>query len=316
MSSGPDPQKIREGRRRGVGGPLRFLASLKLTLALLVILAAAVASAVFLQTTRNREWAQWYVYGRVWYLVLLVVLAVNIAATTCARFCRPTIRPALLIGPIGLLILLGGCIQTLVQGIEGRLILWPGQTADSVTLPDRSQISLLSPRGEQVETAELGFTPGPLDWPGHRSLDFGKANGVGIKLLRFYRHALYEPVWVANEAGSGEPAIQLAVSDSRGRSHETSGLCPSCSMVYRLMIKNCTSQSSKRRCSRCGTIFSSRRSPDGQPWHTFGPLQGSRLSDSGRWQYRQNDSGRRQPSDRRDRRVLSQRKISERQVQL
>ena len=143
-----------------------------------------------------------------------------------APLCRPTIRPALLIGPIGLLILLGGCIQTLVQGIEGRLILWPGQTADSVTLPDRGQISLLSPRGEQVETAELGFTPGPLDWPGHRSLDFGKANGVGIKLLRFYRHALYEPVWVANEAGSGEPAIQLAVSDSRGRESRNLWLVP------------------------------------------------------------------------------------------
>ncbi len=217
MASGPEMQRALECARHGVGAAVRLLASLKLVVTLVVLLAVAYGCALYLEAANGREWAQWYVYGRVWYIGLLVLLAANIAATSWAHFSRPWGRRGLMLAPVGLLVLLAGCIQTLVQGIEGELILRQGETADTVMQTDRSQLTLLSPRGKEVQSSELGFSPGPADWRGDQSLDFGKVDGTAIKVLRFYRHALYEPGWVTDEAGVGEPAIQVGVADSHGR---------------------------------------------------------------------------------------------------
>jgi hypothetical protein len=92
-----------------------------------------------------------------------------------------------------------------------------GETAQAVMQTDRSQLTLLLPRGKEVQSTELGFSPGPADWRSDQPLDFGKVDGMGIKVLRFYRHARYQAEWVADEAGLGKPAIQVAMSDSQGR---------------------------------------------------------------------------------------------------
>jgi len=117
----------------------------------------------------------------------------------------------------GLVVVLAGFIQTAVQGIEGRLILRQGETAQTVNLTHRSQLTLLSPRGKEVKSAELCFSPGPADWRGDETLDFGDVDGITVRVLRFYRHARYQAEWVADEAGLGKPAIQVAVSDRQGR---------------------------------------------------------------------------------------------------
>jgi hypothetical protein len=99
-------------------------------------------------------------------------------------------------------------------------MLWEGHSEETVMLTNRSQLTLLSPRGDEVQTSELGFAPGPADWRGDQSLDFGTIHEMGVKVLRFYRHALYEPSWVADDNGVGEPGLQLAVSGPHGRPEE------------------------------------------------------------------------------------------------
>ncbi len=123
----------------------------------------------------------------------------------------------LAIAAVGLVVVLAGFIQTLVQGIEGRLALRQGETAQTVNLTHRSQLTLLSPRGKEVNSTELCFSPGPADWRGDRQLDFGDVDGITVRVLRFYRHARYQAEWVADEAGLGKPAIQVAASDRQGR---------------------------------------------------------------------------------------------------
>jgi len=203
--------------RRLAGNLARWLASLKLTVALGVLLAAALACALFLEAARGREYAQWHVYGGAWFIGLLGVLAANVAAAALVRFPRRWSGAGPAIAAAGLVALLAGCIQTLVQGIEGRLILWQGETAETVHLTHRSQLTLLSPRGKDVQSTELGFSPGPADWPSEEPLDFGEVEGMAVKVLRFYRHARYQEDWVADEQGLGKPVIQVAVSDSQGR---------------------------------------------------------------------------------------------------
>jgi hypothetical protein len=190
-------------------------ASLKLTIGLLVLLAAALACAAFLEAAKGREYAQWYVFRSEWFVGLLGVLAANVAAATLIRFPRRWSRLGLVIVPAGLLVLLAGFIQTALQGIEGRLILRQGETAETVYLTHRSQLTLLSRRRKDAESIAIGFSPGPADWRSDAPLDFGDVNGTAVKVLRFYRHARYEAGWVADEAGLGKPAIQVAVSASQ-----------------------------------------------------------------------------------------------------
>jgi len=202
--------------RRLVGNLARLLASLRLTVALGVLLAAVLACALFLEAARGREYAQWHVYGSARFVGLLGVLAANVAAAALVRFPRRWSRAGPAIAAAGLVALLAGCIQTLVQGIEGRLILWQDETAETVHRTHRSQLTLLSPRGKDVQSTELGFSPGPADWPSDAPLDFGEVDGMAVKVLRFYRHARYQADFVADETGLGKPAIQVGVSDSQG----------------------------------------------------------------------------------------------------
>ena len=64
----------------------RWLASLKLAVFLIVLLAAVLAWATFLEAGKGREYAQWYVYDSPWFLGLLAVLGMNILAATLVRF--------------------------------------------------------------------------------------------------------------------------------------------------------------------------------------------------------------------------------------
>jgi hypothetical protein len=225
MASGPKMRRTLEGVRHGVGALVRLPASLKLTVALLVLLAAVLGCAGFVESAKGREYVQWFVYNRGWFIGLLGALAANIAAATWVRVPRPWSRPgfglALVLAPVGLLVVLAGCIQTLVQGIEGRLMLFPGETTQTVMLTHRSQLTLLSPRGKEVQSTELGFSPGPVDWRSNQPLDFGNVDGRAIKVLRFYRHARYQPEWVADDAGLEKPAILVAASDARGGESRT-----------------------------------------------------------------------------------------------
>jgi hypothetical protein len=217
VPSAPKTEKTLGGVGHPVGALVRWLASLKLTIVLLVLLAAALACAHFLEAARGREYAQWYVYGSHWFIGLLGALAANIAAAALARFPWRWSRSGPVIALVGLLVLLAGFIQTLVRGIEGRLILRQGEAAQTVLLTRRSQLTLLSPRGKDVQSTELCFSPGPADWGSDEPLDFGGADGMAVQVLRFYRHARYQAEWVADEAGLGRPAIQVAVSGPQGR---------------------------------------------------------------------------------------------------
>ena len=92
-----------------------------------------------------------------------------------------------------------------------------GQTADTVFVSDRSNLTLLSAKGEDTQSIELGFSP---DRPTRRSnqpLDFGEVDGMRVRVLQFYRHARYGTDRVADENGQGIPAIRCVFRLARRR---------------------------------------------------------------------------------------------------
>jgi hypothetical protein len=197
----------------------RWFASLKLAVLLITILAAVLAVATLVETSRGREYAQWYVYHSPWFAALLGLLSANILAAAVIRYPWGLKRLGFLVTHAGLLALLAGSIQTFLNGIEGILPLEEGEAASMIRLPDRSQFTAMwqGRRGAQGQMAStFVFSPGPVDWPEGKTLDLGYLGGVGIKVLRFYRHARSQEAWVPGEAGAGTPALSFALQGPGG----------------------------------------------------------------------------------------------------
>lgn len=202
------------------------IASLKLPFALASVALAATAVGFALQSSKGDEWVQWYVFRANWFIGLIGLLAASIAVTTLARRPWQWHRPELAILPVGLVVLLVGFVQSLIQGTEGQLILQKNAPTSSFAGKDRTRITLFKQKGMLADTTELGFSPGPSDWRKNEPLDFGNVNGIDVKVLRFYRHARPKPEWIADKDGIADPAIQVAMCNSQGKALDDRWFAP------------------------------------------------------------------------------------------
>jgi hypothetical protein len=249
MTSGelrmPISSRVYDERPLGAVGLLRgfcrLLASLKLAVILIITLAVVLAWGTLLEAAAGREYTYWCVYGRSWFVALWGMLAVNILAAMLIRFPWKKRQIGFLIAHVGLLVLLVGALRTYMGGIEGRLAFLEGETADSILIPDRNQLTVLRWSGEtgkqkadaeapnpqspipNPKVTKLAFYGGPVDWPADKTLDFGTTDGLGVKVLKFYRHARRRSGWVAEEGGrqsalEGGPALKLDVAAPDGTS--------------------------------------------------------------------------------------------------
>jgi len=196
---------------------LRNLASLKLAVILILVLAAVLAAATVLESGQGRDYAQWYVYRSSWFIGLLALLGANILAATLVRFPWSKTRRGFLTTHAGLLLLLLGSIQTFHYGIEGQVSIQEGQTADTMLITDRCQFTTYwQGKDSQLPLAFI-FHPGPVDWAPGKTLDLGELEGVQLKVLRYLRHSQIKEAWVADAKGKGKPAVQFALAGPDGK---------------------------------------------------------------------------------------------------
>ncbi len=197
-------------------GQFQVLGSLRLAVILIVALAAVLACATVLEAARGREYAQWYVYKSDGFIALLALLGLNILAATAMRFPWKQ-RIAFLVTHLGLLLLLGGSIQTFLGGTDGRLTIVEGEASNSILIPTQTEFAAVWPESDQSRAAAFIFRPGPVDWPQGKTLDLGQLNGVHLRVLRFLRHARVKRTWVRDPARTGDPAIEFALHGSDGK---------------------------------------------------------------------------------------------------
>lgn len=202
--------------RRLPGSLIGGLASLRLAVTLLVVLAAVLAWATIIESAHDREYAQWYVYRSSWFVGLLAVLAANILAATLIRFPWKWSQAGFVIAHAGLLVLLVGSIQTLRGGIEGRLLVAEGERANDIVLNQRSKITAHWQKLGGDYIVGFGFDGGPTDWSEDDTLDFGVADGIGIKVLKYYPHARRQTQWAASDAKTDWGALRLEVLAPEG----------------------------------------------------------------------------------------------------
>ena len=154
---------------------------MKLAIVLLVSLAAVLACATLLEAKCGREYAAWYVYGSPWFVALLAVLGANVLAATLVRFPWHKHQLGFLVTHAGILVLLAGAIQTFLGGVEGQLTLQEGQRTEQFQVTSRSVVNVAWDAGGKRSAMDFVFTPGPVDWPEDRTLDFGTADFVGLE---------------------------------------------------------------------------------------------------------------------------------------
>ena len=225
MASPPTVEKSPLKVRGLLSSALQLLASLKLAVVLIVVLAIVLTVATFLEAAKGREYAQWYVYGSQWFVALLALLAANILAASLIRFPWKTRHIGFLVTHAGLLLLLIGSIQTFVAGIDGHLSFEEGEDADSIFLTNRSELTVFrkGPEG-RIFREYLSFNGGAVDWPQGRELDFGPFDGIGVKVLKFYRHArhgtTFYPVKLAPGQTIGPEAAVLVEITSDGKTQQ------------------------------------------------------------------------------------------------
>jgi len=218
----PDAPEAGGGEERAPasGGPVgaifRFLGSLKLAVALLLVWLVVLAGTTFLESARGSEVSQWYVYHSRWFLGLMVLLAVNVSVAALVRWPWRRRHIGFLIAHFGLLVLGAGSIWSFVAGVEGQLTFVEGQAADTIVLSGRSQLTASRSEGGAREELAFAFEPGPIDWPADKPLDFGESDGLRVKVLRYYRHARQEVRWIESSSGASVPAIRFALLGVKG----------------------------------------------------------------------------------------------------
>jgi hypothetical protein len=197
-----------------------LISSLKLPFVLAALVATATAAGLMLDASKGPEWTRWYIFRTNWYIGLVALLAISIVVTTLARRPWRWQRPELAILPVGLIVLLAGLAQSLIQGTEGLVVLEKDATTFTFQSRDRSQITLFTRKGSKADTTELGFSPGPGDWRKNEPLSFGNVNGVDIKVLRFLRYARPKTEWIADKDGLSDPAILVSMCDAQGKAQD------------------------------------------------------------------------------------------------
>lgn len=193
-----------------------LLASLKLAVVLLVVLAAVIATATVLEADHGRPYAQWYVYHSGWFCTLLAVLGVNIFCGAASRWPWKRHQTGFVITHGGLLVLLAGSIQSFVGGVEGQVTLHEGETTTKMTLSHQSQITARWLDKTEEAPYEFTFEPGPVSWREGTNLYLGGVDGVAVRVRHYLSHARPVEDWVADESGVGGPLVRVAVQGPPG----------------------------------------------------------------------------------------------------
>ncbi|MHB0959408.1 MAG: cytochrome c biogenesis protein ResB [Pirellulaceae bacterium] len=192
-------------------------ASLKLAVALWVVLASVLSWATVLEATRGREMAHWFVYGSPGFLGLLALLGLNILAAMLVRWPWRKHQLGFLFTHLGLLVILAGASETLQHGIEGQIVLREGDRTDHVLVRGRSLITVDRPSAAGRQSSQFLFQPGAVDWREDKALEFRESQDLGLKVLKFYRYARPHVDWVADVHEDQGAALRLVLSDRVGQ---------------------------------------------------------------------------------------------------
>ncbi len=185
------------------------LASIKVAVILIVVLALAIAAGSILEAKYGHAYSQWYVYHSSWFLCLLGLLAASVFSAAYVRFPWKRHQTGFVITHAGLLVLLGGSLLSYWRGIEGEIVLVDGKSTDQLTVSDRSQITAYWTNRPHDRPYVFTFDTGPVDWKPGTVLPIGSIDGMTARLLHYYHRSRPIENWVAGGSKRDGPLVRF-----------------------------------------------------------------------------------------------------------
>ena len=112
------------------------LASLKLAVVVLVLLLVGLATGTIIESASGAEVAGQLVYYAWWFIAIEALLAINVVASIIAYFPWGNARIGYLTTHGALLVILAGALASYFLKVEGRLMLWEGESGDAIVETD------------------------------------------------------------------------------------------------------------------------------------------------------------------------------------
>ncbi len=140
---------------------VRALASLKLTVALLLVISVVLSLGTILESMRGAEAAR-AVYYAPWFFALQGLFALNIVAALWERWPRNRQRIGFVITHASMLVILAGALMTAKYSVDGRLPLWEGESANEFlrSQPGGHESHEALPFAVRLDAFEMDLYPG------------------------------------------------------------------------------------------------------------------------------------------------------------
>ena len=124
---------------KGFGGrSLRVLASLRLSVVVMVTIGAICAYATFYEMRHGTPAVQRDFYQTSWFAFLLGLLGLNVLAAMVNRWPWSKHHVGFLAAHVGILLVLVGSVVSLYRGLDSNMALYEGETSDRVSLLEPS----------------------------------------------------------------------------------------------------------------------------------------------------------------------------------
>ncbi|MBE0650995.1 MAG: cytochrome c biogenesis protein CcsA [Bacteroidales bacterium] len=172
---------------------------------LLLIFAASIAVATFIENDFGTTAAWALVYDATWFNLLLALLAINLIANIFREKMYRKGRFGMLLFHIAFLIILLGSAITRFISYEGMMHLRNGETSN-IILSDRTYVGISATEGQQTVTSEKAVLLSeltPTDY--HAKIHVGDKN-LTFKAVDFIPNALKK----VSESATGDPLIILS----------------------------------------------------------------------------------------------------------
>ncbi|MGP1485446.1 MAG: cytochrome c biogenesis protein CcsA [Campylobacter sp.] len=186
--------------------------SMTSAIVLLIIFAVASGLATIIESIYDTKSAWAVIYGSAWFAAVQLFLGMNLAYNIFRyNLIRLEKLPALIFHVSFLFILIGSAITRYV-GFEGTISIREGQSSNMV-FETGSSISLIAYKNETIYEKSLQKR---ITMIGSNEFDLGldvDKQEARLKFVGYYKNAVIQPY----EADTGDPLVQLVVSDATGK---------------------------------------------------------------------------------------------------
>ncbi len=187
--------------------PFRWLASLQLTLAILVVFAVAIGKATFIESAHGATAARDLVYNARWFELLLALFVLNLLAVFVDRLPYTARQTGFVVTHVAMVVILVSAAVTRYLGYEGTMHIREGERSSQLVTRD-TYLQLRLGDAEAWSLVRL-WRPGAQHLT--RKLHLGPGT-YRAEITTYWPH--YEQR--IEKADTGPAAVRLAVTDRRG----------------------------------------------------------------------------------------------------